>query len=67
MILYLPRMYSFQRISKFLLEFSKMKSKLRVLEMLLLEKYKGVAIDPTCINTGRLERTNLMYFKWAVT
>jgi len=27
---------------------------------------KGIAIDPTCINIRRLERTetNLMHFKW---
>jgi len=30
---------------------------------------KGVAIDPTCINIGRLQCTepNLMHFKWEVT
>jgi len=29
----------------------------------------GIAIDPTYINIGRLERTepNIIYFKWEVT
>jgi len=29
-------------------------------------KFMGFAIDPTCINIGRLERTklNLVHFKW---
>jgi len=39
----------------------------RFLSNILEEKEKGVAIDPTCINIRRLERTkpNLIHFKWA--